>query len=206
VHGFDVYRMYLALKQHFSNPNFDYFQYDGRVNAKETTYQQRNDYYFFETLARSLKKEEVQEYMLASFIQAADPTKVWIGDIKRDGKARYLAQQKQAHSLSYTFGQDCDTVVDHMERNSYDFNALFGTEHNQNSGHPPALKLYLQKKITLESLLIYDMVLGFMKQWDIDLRDPLWESISFKIKKYKPFLSIPIQQYRKVLQSKFVPG
>ena len=201
-----MYRMYLALKQHFSNPNFDYFQYDGRVNAKETTYQRRNDYYFFETLARSLKKGEVQGYMLASFIQAEDPTKVWIGDIKRDGKTRYLAQQKQTHSLSYTFGQDCDTVVDHMERNSYDFNALFGTKHNQNSGHPPALKLYLQKKITLESLLIYDMVLGFMKQWDIDLRDPLWESISFKIKKYKPFLSIPTQQYRKVLQSKFVPG
>ena len=24
IHGFDVYRMYLALKQHFSNPNYDY--------------------------------------------------------------------------------------------------------------------------------------------------------------------------------------
>ncbi len=206
IHGFDVYRMYLAFKQHFSNPTFDFFQYDGKVKAKETTYQQRNDYYFFETLARSLKKEEVQRYMLASFIQAEDPKKVWIGDIKRDGKARYLAQQKQMDSLSYTFGQDCDTVVDYMERNSYGFNTLFGTTHGQNSGHPPALKLYLQKKITLESLLICDMVLGFMKEWDNNLKDPLWEGISFKIKKYKPFLSIPTQQYKKVLQSKFSPG
>ncbi len=198
--------MYLAFKQHFSNPNFDFFQYDGKVNAKETTYQQRNDYYFFETLARTLKKEEVQRYMLASFIQAEDPKKVWIGDIKRDGKARYMAQQKQMDSLSYTFGQDCDTVVDYMERNSYGFNALFGTTHSQNSGHPPTLKLYLQKKITIESLLIYDMVLGFMKEWDKNLKDPLWEGISFKIKKYKPFLSIPTQRYKKVLQSKFRPG
>ena len=206
MHGFDVYRMYLALKQHFSNPNFDFFQYDGKVNAKETTYQQRNDYYFFETLARTLKAAEIQDYMLASFVRAEDPAKVWIGDIKRDGKARYLARKKQMDSLSYTFSQDCDTVVDCMEDNSYGFNALFGTEHSQNRGHPPALKLYLQKKITLESLLIYDMVLGFMKQWDKDLRDPLWQMISFKIKKYKPFLSIPTQQYRKVLQSKHVPG
>ena len=198
--------MYLAFKQHFSNPNFDFFQYDGKVNAKETTYQQRNDYYFFETLARTLKKEEVQRYMLASFIQAEDPKKVWIGDIKRDGKARYMAQQKQMDSLSYTFGQDCDTVVDYMERNAYGFNALFGTTHSQNSGHPPTLKLYLQKKITIESLLIYDMVLGFMKEWDKNLKDPLWEGISFKIKKYKPFLSIPTQRYKKVLQSKFRPG
>ena len=79
-HGFDVYRTYLAMKQHFTKPNFDFFQYDGRVNVKESTYQQRNDFYFFETLARKLTALEVKEYLLAS-LRSTD--KVWIGDIKR---------------------------------------------------------------------------------------------------------------------------
>ena len=48
------------MKQHFSNPKFDFFQYDGKINAKESTYQQRSDFYFFETLARKLDAQEVK--------------------------------------------------------------------------------------------------------------------------------------------------
>ena len=82
MQGLDCYRTYLAMKQHFTNPKFDFFKYDGKVKAREEKYQERTDFYFFETLARKLSDQEVREYMLASFISAGDPTKVWIGDIK----------------------------------------------------------------------------------------------------------------------------
>ena len=202
MHGIDVYRCYLAMKLHFSNPNYDFFQYDGKVSAKETTYQQRNDFYFFETLARKLTKEEVQNYMLATFVQAEDATKVWVGDIKRDGRTRYLVHQKQMDRLSYEVSQDCDTVVDYMERHNCTFNGLFETQQSNNS-HTPLLKLYIKKDISLETLLIYDMILGFMKDWDKTIKDPLWESISLKIKKYKPFLSIPVNKYKQMIREKF---
>ena len=202
MHGLDVYRTYLAMKQHFSNPKFDFFQYDGKVNAKQETYQQRKDFYFFETLARRLTKEEVQNYMLATFVQAEDATKVWVGDIKRDGRARYLAQQKQMDRLTYEISQDCDTVVNYLEENKCTFNRLFETQQSNNS-HPALLKLYIKKSISLETLLIYDQCLGYMRHWDRDLNDPLWEALSLKIKKYKPFLSIPVNKYRQILMEKF---
>jgi hypothetical protein len=198
--GFDVYRTYLAMKQHFTKESFDFFQYDGKVRAKEQTYLQRSDFYFFETLSRKLSDQEVKEYLLSSFVSADNPTKVWIGDIKRSGKDCWLAWTKQNQSMQYLVKQDLGTVVDYMEAKECSFNDLFETV----AGHPPALKLYVRKEISLETLIILDMVLKFTSKWDTQLTDPLWESLSFKIKKYKPFLSIPTHKYKKLMKEMFL--
>ena len=199
VHGHQVCQTYLAFKQHFSNPKFDFFQYDGKVKVKEETYQQRSDFWFFETLARKLTDQEVKEYMLATFVSSPDPTKVWVGDIKRNGHDHWLVWQKQQSGLTYTFQQDCERLASFMEEKQYSFNDLFKTM----GGHPPSLKLHIKQQVCLETLIILDMVLGFMVHWDQELRDPLWEQLSFKIRKYKPFLSINTMKYRGVVKSVF---
>jgi len=200
MQGFDVYRTYLAFKQHFANPKFDFFQYDGKVKAKESTYHDRKDFYFFETLARKHTDQEIKEFLLASFVSADDPTKVWIGDIKRDGQANWMVWTKLHESLTYAFKQDLNRVVEHMETTSRTFNDLFkamGT-------HPPLLRLYIKRSITLETLTILDMVLGFMIQWDRELHDPLWTALSMKIKKYKPFLSLNTSRYKSIIKETFL--
>ena len=200
MQGFDVYRTYLAFKQHFANPKFDFFQYDGKVKAKESTYHDRKDFYFFETLARKHTDQEIKEYLLASFVSADDPTKVWIGDIKRDGKTNWMVWTKLHESLAYAFKQDLNRVVEHMETTSRTFNDLFKTM----GTHPPLLRLYIKRSITLETLTILDMVLGFMVQWDRELHDPLWTALSMKIKKYKPFLSLNTSRYKSIIKETFL--
>jgi len=200
MQGFDVYKTYLAFKQHFANPKFDFFQYDGKVRAKESTYHDRKDFYFFETLARKHTDQEIKEFLLASFISADDPSKVWIGDIKRNGKTNWLVWTKLHESLAYAFKQDLNRVVEHMETTSRTFNDLFKTM----GTHPPLLRLYIKRSITLETLTILDMVLGFMIQWDRELRDPLWTALSMKIKKYKPFLSLNTTRYKSIIRETFL--
>ena len=199
VHGIDVYKTYLAFKQHFSNPAFDFYKYEGKVRAKESTYQARNDFYFFETLARKYSDQEIKEYMLASFVEAEDPTKVWIGNIKSGGKDCLLVWAKRQQSLTYIVEQDFDAVVKHMETTQTSFNNLFETM----GGHHALLRLYIKRSINLETLIIFDMVLNFMVRWDEKLRDPLWEQLSFKIKNYKPFLSIPTNKYKDLMKDTF---
>ena len=199
MHGFDVYRTYLAMKLHFGSDKFDFFQYDGKVNAKESTYHDRKDFYFFETIARKHNEQEIKEFMLASFVEAENPAKVWIGDIKRSGKTNWLVWAGRQQSLSYAVSEDLDRVVDYLSENGHGFNSLFEAR----GGHPPLLKLFIKREIILETLIILDMVLGFVPQWDKVLKDPLWEQLSFKIKKYKPFLSIPTDKYRSIMQLKF---
>lgn len=198
--GFDVYRMYLALKQHFTRPEFDFFKYEGRVNVKAATYEKRNDYYFFETLARKYDAIDIQEYLLASFICAENPGKVWIGDIKRNGKDNWLHWQKQMSALSYNFEKETSNIRNALERSESAFNDLFTCD----GGHPLLLRLYIRGEVSLETLMILDMILGFMLRWDGKLTDPLWTSVSLKIKKYKPFVSIPVSKYRNALKEKFV--
>ena len=198
--GLDCYRTYLAMKQHFTNPKFDFFQYDGKVKASEKKYQERTDFYFFETMARKLTDQEVKEYLLASFISSSEPSKVWIGDIKRSGKDCWLAWQKQRQSEQYLVNQDLDRLVQCMEEKGHTFNNLFETM----GGHPPLLKLFIQRSISLDTIIILDMVLGFMKQWDKVFHDPLWEGLSFKVKKYKPFISISKPKYIKLIKEKFL--
>ena len=199
LHGFDVYKMYLGMKLHFTKDQYDFFVYDGKVSAKEETYQQRNDFYFFETLARKLTREEAMEYLLASFICANDSSKVWIGNIKRSGKDTWMKWAKMNQSMSYNFDQECNKLVDYLLTHDITFNDLFSTKR----GHPPLLKLLIKEEISLETFIIFDMVLKFREEWDTKLKDPLWELLSFKIKKYKPFMSIPVSKYKKVLKDKF---
>ncbi len=199
MHGVEVYRMYLAMKQHFSNPKFDFFQYNGHVNAKEETYQQRNDFWFFETVAKKLTTEEVQDFLLASFIQSNDPSKVWIGDIKRTGKDRWLAHQKQTQSMSYLVKQDLGTMADYLETQKDTFNSLFATL----GSHPPLLKLYVKGNVSLETMVVMDICLGYSKVWDQQMSDPLWESVSLKMRKYKPFLSINTDKYKNLMKEVF---
>ena len=199
VHGHQVFKTYLAFKLHFSKENYDFFEANGQGRSKETTYQQRRDWIWFETIARKYDDETIKEMFLATFISAEDPDKVWVGDCKRTGYDKLVVWKKLQGSLGYVFSSDCDELVKHMEIHQYNFNQLFETT----KGHPPALKLLFKQKICLDTLLILDMILGFSKVWDKQLLDPLWQKTSFKIRKYKPFLSINKNKYKDILRNKF---
>jgi hypothetical protein len=187
------------MKQHFSNPKFDFFQYDGKVNVKESTYQARNDFYFFESLARKYTPQEIRERLLASFLYSSNPAKVWVGDVKRTGKEKWNQWQKVYQALHYNVSNDLNTVLNFMESRELSFNDLFDC----GRGHPPLLRLFLKEQISLETFIILDMVLGFVLRWDKQLDDPIWNPLSLKVKKAKPFMSIPVSDYRKLMKDKF---
>jgi hypothetical protein len=68
------------------------------------------------------------------------------------------------------------------------------------SRHPQILKEYLRDNISIETLVILDRILDFRKNWDKKLQDPVWETVSMRMKKYSPFLNIDVSRYKKVLQ------
>ena len=107
-----------------------------------------------------------------------------------------MAHQKQTQSLRYIVEQDLSTVVHHMEAKGHSFNDLFATL----GTHPPLLKLHIQGLVSIETMVVMDICLGYSHVWDQKLGDPLWESVSLKIKKYKPFLSINTDKYKNIMK------
>jgi len=192
VTPFDCYQTYLSLKNHFTKEKYDFFQYGGRTRASVSAFNKRKDKYWFEKMSRQKKDEEVRDYFVANFISSDSPEKIWIGELIKEGETEYQNWRKRTQSLSYLFREQSEELLSLNE-----LETLFDCS----MGHPILLKKYLGGKVSLETLVIYDRIFEFRKRFDKQLNDPIWGSVSLKIKKYQPFLNIDVQKHKQILRS-----
>ena len=132
------------------------------------------------------------DFFVSNFITCTDPSKLWIGEMIREGEGRYTEWKKRTQSLTYLFREETGSIF--VDSN---FDSMFSMD---GSRHPQILKEYLKDNISIETLVILDRILGFRKDWDKKLQDPVWETVSMRMKKYSPFLNIEVSRYKKVLQ------
>jgi hypothetical protein len=188
---FDTYKTYIALKNHFTQPNYDYQKYCGKIKASVQSFYKRKDRFWFEKLSRNKTDKEIEDFFISNFVMASDPTNLWIGNIIRDGDRNYTEWQKKIQSLSYVFKEETENLFSENK-----FQEVFECK----TGHPKILKSFLSGKISLETLVICDRIFLFGKNFDKKLKDPIWEIVSLKMKKYSPFLNIDVLRYRKILK------
>lgn len=192
---FDAYKQYLALKNHFSKNNYDYHKYAGKSRASVESFNKRKDKYWFEKLSRQKSDEEIKNFYIANFVEADDPNSLWIGNVIRAGDIYYKEWLKRQQSLQYIFTQESETLF-----GEYSLDQVFDCKR----GHPPVLKKFLSGNISPETLVIYDKIFLIRNNFDKKLLDPIWESVSLKIKKYTPFLNIDVFRYRKILKDTII--
>jgi len=188
---FDAYKCYLSLKNHFTKDSYDYHKYCGKSRATLQSFYKRKDRMWFEKVSRQKTDKEVEEFFVANFVTCNDPETLWIGEMIKEGEDRYKNWQKKIQSLSYIFKEESQTL---FEQNK--FEDVF----NCSKGHPPLLKNFLSGKISLETMVIYDRIFLFGNKFDKKLQDPVWQTVSRRIKKYNPFLNIDVFRFRKILK------
>jgi hypothetical protein len=187
----DAYRCYLSLKNHFTKDNYDYHKYCGKSRATVQSFYKRKDRFWFEKLSRNKGDKEVVDFFVSNFVACTDPSKLWIGEMMREGEGRYEAWKKRIQSLSYIFKEETQSLFENQRVDD-----IFDCS----KGHPPILKKFLSGKISPETLVIYDKIFLFGKDFDRKLQDPVWETVSKRIKKYSSFLNIDVLRYRKLLK------
>ena len=188
---FDAYKQYLSLKNHFTKEKYDYHKYCGKSRATVQSFYKRKDRFWFEKLARNKDDKEVVEFFVSNFITCTDPSKLWIGEMIREGEGRYTSWKKRTQSLSYVFKEEMEKIL---------VNTDLDTVFTSSNGHPPVLKKYLSGQISIETLVICDKILGYRTDYDKKLLDPVWETVSMRMKKYSPFLNIDVFRYKKILK------
>lgn len=193
VTPFECYKTYIAMKQHFTKEKYDYVKYGGKSRASVVSFNKRKDRYFFERMSRKKSDDEITQYFISNFISSEDPAKVWIGEIIQNGETNFKEWQKRNQSLTYIFSNEIEGVF-----SGGDFDSYFIS----NGQHPKILKEFLKKNISIETLIILDMILGFGKEYDKKLVDPIWSTVSLKMKKYRSFLNISVPRYKKILKEK----
>ena len=191
VTPYETYQTYLSMKSHFTNRKYDFFKYGGKSRATMASFNKRKDKYWFEKTSRKYSDEEVLNFLLANFVSTDNPQNLWIGEIINSGERNYSQWMKRKQSLTYLFKEQSNELL-----SDTNLNEVFDCS----KGHPPVLKKYLGGEISLETLTILEKVFSFVKNFDKKLTDPVWESVSLKIKKYIPFININVFQYKKILR------
>ena len=192
----DVYKTYLAFKNHFTKKSYNYFKYGGKSKASVQAYNKRKDRYFFERMSRKKSDEEIKDYFLANFVECDDPDRLWIGEIISSGEDNVKSWMKRSQTMSYMFKTEVEVFV-----NKENFQQLFTIK---GQSHPEVLKKYLQGALSIETMVILDIILEYVKNFDKKLDDPVWDTVSLKIKKYKPFLNINVNKYKSILKEQVV--
>jgi len=192
VTPFETYQTYLSMKSHFTNRKYDFFKYGGKSRATMASFNKRKDKYWFEKTSRKYSDKEVLDFLLSNFVSANNPENLWIGEIINSGERTYAEWMKRQQSLTYLFKEQSNELLFNKK-----LNEVFDCSNNK---HPIVLKKYLGGEISLETLMILEKVFSFVKNFDKKLTDPVWETVSLKIKKYTPFININVFPYKKILR------
>lgn len=185
---YDCYRTYLAVKNHFTKDQFDFFKSNGKARASVNAFNKRKDKYFFEKLAHYRSDTEVTKYFVSYFLD----DKSWVGDMVHDKGETYENYILKLKDLEEIFKKE--SIYLFSEEN------LLSVFQCKGGSHPIILKKFLNGKISIETLVIYDRIFLFGNDFDKKLFDPVWETVSLKIRKYKPFLNIDVFKYKKILR------
>ena len=185
---YETYQKFLAFKMHFTT-NYNYVKYQGKVRANPKSFDMRPDKYQFLKLS---KHKDVEHFIIANFV---DNKVQWVGDLVSDkADACYDEWIKRQQSLTYNFTSDLNKLLTLFDKNLI----------VENGQHPPLLKLYMRKEISIETLIILNDIVGFFPHWNKKIDDSfLWPSVYTKCLKYKPFLHYDMQKYKTILKNKF---
>ena len=179
------------MKSHFTNRKYDFFRYGGKSRATMASFNKRKDKYWFEKTSRKYSDGEIVDFFLANFVTTDNPKNLWIGEIINSGERTYADWMRRKQSISYLFKDESEKL---LEENNLE--QLFEC----GKGHPIILKRFLGGDISLETFVIYDIIFSFSEKFDEKLFDPVWETVSLKIRKYKPFLNINVFNFKKILR------
>ena len=186
--GFKAYVEYLALKRHFTS-SYDYHKYNGKVNASFDSFLSRRDAYSFQRLG---KQKDYKNIILSNIV--TDP-KIWVGSLLEDSaRQKYLEWKKIQDSLTAHVQDTLDTLDDNFHQN-------FAVYKGQ---YPHIVNLYLQKRISLETLCILTKITNSKAYWQENVVDKVvFPGILQLIDKYYPFINYSPEKIKKVIRDRF---
>lgn len=165
--GYQVYRFYLAIKLHFTNPKYDVFETRGHVkNCTPESFQSKRGRGMFETLAKRLKEpKDVVQYFVANQAYGGD---IFEPSVAEDNFIRW---KKHKEMMTYLVREDLEQIDD--------LRAYL-------SGDPCKLMKEISgQRINIETAVAINRKLQFADDWKGNYTYPdLW----LKIKKLDRFV------------------
>ena len=198
---FNAWKVYHAMYLHFTT-DYDYFKYSGNATwgtmASMEKYFAKFEQYgkssfqrgFFETLGKTYgKREDLIFWFLSQFTNQLDHPDDFDSDLYEDYK-------KRMNEFNFYLRLDIENIVCYLKEYNITFHELFISK---GINHPPILKLALGKTISLETFTVLDILLNFIPVLNEQLKDSIWDNYQKLAINYKPFLSISVNEEKKII-------
>lgn len=193
---FAVYKMYIALKLHFTTDNYDITKRNGKVKASRQAFAKRKDLFSIRKISKTYTDEEVANFLVSNFVSGDR----WGGMFDSEAGKTYVEWKGKMESLTYNFTKELDAIIHELEVGGNKIEDAFMITKAQ---HPYILKAYLRKSISIETLVILDKVFPYIETfYDKLSADILWPDVSRLVKKYKPFLRIDKDRYHAIFRER----
>lgn len=187
---FECYRVCLALRLHFVDKKYDYFQYNGMVKLNEETFNKKREKFRFAKLAKKFEEADFVEFCVSNFV-GHDINQV----IKNLGDGESL-------KIYERWKTNCQKLSEIVFRESQWIRQTFDSDKLQNltravgGTHPLLLVCFYSENISLETLVVYNRLFSFIDEWDQTVNDQImWPDTSLMIRKYTPFIKIDEELY-----------
>ena len=192
VTPYEVYQKYLSLKQHFNKKDYDYFKFQGRVRANESSFEKRKDKHHFIRLSKIYKDEELTKFFVSNFVVTKD---LWVGNAtSAEGRQNYIAWKAKIQSLPYVFENEVEVMFDENET----FNDIFNVEDGQ---HPPIVRHVFGNEVSLETFVVLDSILNFTSKFNENIEESvIWPELYSMCNNYAPFVVVNKQKYVDILK------
>ena len=185
MNEFEAYQKYIALKLHFTS-DYDYFKYNGKTNVTLNSFNERKDKFHFKKIVKKYGDENIIEYFVANLINE----KPWIGSMDVATYSQWLGR---IQSIEYIFENDSKNLLTNVESFDIIFTSVDGN-------HPKLVRAFLGKKITLETLVVFEKLLHYRKRFDTEIKEQIiWPKVSRLIEKYEPFIEADTNRCKKLL-------
>lgn len=190
INAYEAYALFLALKNHFTKPNYDYFKYNGRTHATLDSFGRRRDKGLYTKLARLYDKDKLVTFIVANLLAG----KEWVGDLfDEEAEQNYADFTRRSTAITYYFFEDIDTLLRQTA-----FDSLFKSSPNE---YPPIINCYLSGEVSIHTLAILESIFNYSAVLDQRLSpdDIIWGRVRLLVKKVSPFMEYDYQTVKKRL-------
>lgn len=181
----DALRLYLSLKAHFSDSNYDFHKYGGQIRWGEKTFQNRRDKLLLQAICRTTNEEQWTARIVANAL--------------REGKVPYLdklmtdeavelgeAQVKRWRDPQESFKAELRVIRKRWA------GSLDDLVFSKNRGVIPNLiKYYWMTLISADTIIGFDKALNVISKVDTLLNgDIVWDRNKTLLKQYRGFVQL----------------
>lgn len=185
----EAYKIYLALRLHFTTDSYNISETKGRVKVNPTSLDKnpRLRYFLDKYRLKYPNKADFVLFLVSNFVYGDEWASVYEGDSTVENYHRLTGAIAK---LSYQFKADLKSLIN----KGYDDPSKFlnGTTLQM---------LFYSKHITLESVVVLDKLYNFTDH--VSTQDPLWKTFARLIKKYSPFLKTDREKLRSIVGEVF---